>query len=205
MDQKNHRIILYTAQTGAVLKAIRRDGTCFSREAFIQKKYGESAPGFLAVYQWLARAAAGLVPPPPGAELPYWAFHDLHSLEASGDVYVLTLSVPTDQAVFFDMYDWVQILQLRYLGETAAERRNFCRELEQRGLRESDVMLTQFYPQERQQIEASWRRLFRHHQSIQSGDFTGVGSVQAALWQIKQEWIVSCRPAGSAPPFTAVQ
>lgn len=205
MDQKNHRIVLYTAQTDAVLEAIRRDGTCFSREAYIQRKYGESAPGFLAAYQWLARAAAELVPPPPGAELPYWAFHDLHSVEVSGDVSVLTLSVPTEEAVFFDMYEWIQILQLRYLGETESERRSFCRDLERRGLRESDVMLTRFYPEERRQVEGSWHRLFRHHHAIQTGDLAGVGSVQAALWQIKQEWITACRPAGGAPPFSAGQ
>lgn len=199
MDQENHRIVLYTAQTEAVLEAIRRDGTCFSRETFIQRKYGESAPGFLAAYQWLAQAASELVSPPPGAELPYWAFHDLHSLETSGDVSVLTLSVPADEAIFFDMYDWVQILQLRYLGETEAERRTFCRDLERRGLQESDVMLTRFYPEERQRIEESWHRLFRHHHAIQAGDLAGVGNVQAALWQIKQEWITACRPAGSFP------
>lgn len=190
MDQTGHRMTLYTAQTEAVLEVIERDGTCFSREAFIRVKYGESAPGFLAAYRWLAQAAAELVPPPPGAELPYWAFRDLYSLEVSGSAQVLTLSVPVDQAIFFDMYDWVEVLRLRYLGETEAERRAFLRELEQRGLRESDIMLTQFYPEERRQIQDSWRRLLRHHQAIRSGDFTGVGSVQAALWQIKKEWIV---------------
>lgn len=190
MGQTDQNMTLYTAQTEAVLEAIQRDGACFSREAFIRAKYGESAPGFLTAYQWLAQAAAALVPPPPGSELPYWAFRDLHSLEASGNAQVLTLSVPMDQAVFFDMYDWVEVLRLRYLGETEAERRAFCRDLEQRGLRESDVMLTQFYPDERRKIQASWQRLLRHHHAILSGDFTGVGSVQAALWQIKKEWIV---------------
>ena len=50
-------------------------------------------------------------------------------------------------------------------------------------------MLTQFYPELRQAVLASWRRLFRHHEAIRAGDLTGVGGVQAALWQLRREWL----------------
>ena len=68
---------LYSAQTALVREVLLRDGVCFSRAAFVERKYGESAPIFLTAYRWFAAEAAKLVPPPPGAELPYWAFRDL--------------------------------------------------------------------------------------------------------------------------------
>ena len=61
--------------------------------------------------------------------------------------------------------------------------------LAQCGANENQVMLTAFYPQWKQEILESWGRLFRHHERIKAGDNTGVGSVQAGLWQIKAEWI----------------
>ena len=180
---------LYSAQTALVREVLLRDGVCFSRASYVERKYGESAPIFLTAYRWFAAEAAKLVPPPPGAELPYWAFRDLYSVEPSGDGRALALDVPRDQAVFFDLYDWNKMVRLEYIGETEAEERVFRRELRDRGLTGRDVMLTQFYPELRQAVLASWRRLFRHHEAIRAGDLTGVGGVQAALWQLRREWL----------------
>ena len=91
--------------------------------------------------------------------------------------------------MFFDLYDWNKVVRLEYIGETEAEERAFRRELRDRGLTGRNVMLTQFYPELRQAVLASWRRLFRHHEAIRAGDLTGVGGVQAALWQLRREWL----------------
>ena len=53
-----------------------------------------------------------------------------------------------------------------------------------------DAVLTGFYPEMKQKIMDSWPRLFRHHEQIRAGEKSGAKSVQAALWQIKKEWIV---------------
>lgn len=189
MGNESHTLTLYTAQTEAVWEVLTRDGVCFSREEYVAKKYGETAPGFLAAYRWFAREAPRLVPKPEGAQLPYWAFGELYSVEASGPSRVLTLEVPREQAVLFDLYDWNKILRLRYLGENEEEERAFRRELALRGLREEDVMLTDFYPELRRQIRDSWPRLLRHHEALAAGDAAGVGGVQAGLWQLRAEWI----------------
>lgn len=185
------QVTLYSAQAQPVRDVLTREGVCFSREAYVARKYGESAPIFLTAYRWFARAAGDIVPPPPGAELPYWAFRDLYSVDLSGGCPPLTLAVPRDQAVFFDLYDWNKILRLEYLGETAEEERAFRRELAARGLTGRDVMLTAFYPDLKQTILDSWSRLFHHHRAILSGDLAGVGGVQAALWQIRREWVAA--------------
>lgn len=183
--------MLYSAQAPIVIEALHQDGVCFSKQAYVRRKYEESAPIFVAAYSWFVREAQHYVPKPQGAEYPYWAFCDLYSVEASGDSQILRLNVPADQAVFFDLYDWNTILCLKYLGETKEEEAQFRRQLADYGVRrETDVILTNFYPELKRQVQESWKRLFRHHERIKAGDTTGVGSVQAGLWQLKQDWIL---------------
>ena len=176
-----------------MLRVLERDVVCFSRAEYVRRKYGESAPIFLTVYGWYVSRAAALVPPPEGAEYPYWAFANSRDLDATMGGQVLTLEVPADQAVLFDLYDWNRIVQLGYLGLDREEERRWRRELSLQGLREYDVMSTAFYPQQRQEILDSWQRLFRHHAALLAGDRTGVGGVQAGLWYIRREWIVQVR------------
>lgn len=188
MGPERNVLTLYTAQTGAVLEVLERDGVCWSQEEYVARKYGESAPMFLTAYRWFASAAQALVPKPAEAGLPYWAFQDLYSVDTSGEN-ILALRVPAEEAVLFDLYDWNKVLCMKYLGEAEEERR-FSRELARRGLREYDVMGTDFYPELKQKILASWSRLFRHHEALLRGDRTGVGGVQAGLWCLRAEWVV---------------
>lgn len=190
MGDTGNSIILYTAQADPVRKAIDQDGRCFSREEYVRRKYGESAPVFLTAYRWFVREAEKLVPRPEGAEFPYWAFHDLYGVDVSGGTGILTLQVPRDEAVFFDVYDWNKILCLRYVGLDEAEEKRFHDQMARCGIKEMDAMLSGFYPEWKQKIRDSWLRLLRHHEQIKSGDYTGVKSIQAGLWQIKKEWIV---------------
>ena len=188
MGHRCDTITLYTPQSPAVLRALERDGVCFCRPAYIQAKYGESAPLFLAVYQWFAQQAARLVPPPPGAQLPYWTAVDPRAVDLSGGGQVLRLAVPRDQAVFFSLYDWNRLLQLRLLTDDPAEEAAFQRELELRGLDRRQVVLTQFYPEFRQRILASWERLFRLHAAVRDGQMDTAG-IQAAVWCLRGQWL----------------
>ena len=191
MARQQGTVRLYTSQAAPVCKVIRQDGVCFSKAEYVQRKYGESAPVFLTAYRWYAREAAHIVPPPEGAELPYWAFTDPHSVAQNDGGCTLTLDVPICETVFFDMYDWYRVLQMKYMGENEKDERDFLRELSLCGLRESDVMLTAFYPELKQKIMGSWQKLFRHHNRIAAGDFSCARAVQAGLWRIDRRWIAA--------------
>lgn len=68
MDQKNHTVTLYALQADPVIEAIYTDGVCFSKREYVKKKYQESAPVFLAAYDFYVSEAIKYVPKPDGAE-----------------------------------------------------------------------------------------------------------------------------------------
>lgn len=190
MGYSDHTITLYSPQAEVVIDTLERDGICFSRREYVKQKYGESAPIFLAAYDWFVHEASGYVPRPENAEYPYWAFMDPKSVDTSAGNRVLTLHVPIEEAVFFDMYDWSRILCLQYMGKNEAEEKEFRRMLSDYGInRECDVVLTRFYPELKAQVLESWKRLFRFHRAVAAGDLSGLQSVQAGLWCLKKEWL----------------
>lgn len=196
MDHSDHTIKLYSPQAPVVIDTLMRDGVCFSRREFVEKKYGESAKIFLAAYDWFVKEAKKYTACPDGAEYPYWAFKDPDSVDGSAGAVPLLLEVPVEAAVFFDVYDWNKILNLQYIGTSEADEKRFREMLSDYGIRNrSDIILTGFYPDLKKQVQDSWARLFRHHEAIRSGDYSGVRKVQAALWQIRRSWI--CPPVSS--------
>lgn len=190
MGNRDSTITLYSSQDEAVVNALMQEGRCFSKREYVEKKYGESAPIFVAAYGWFVKEAAKRLERPAGAGYPYWAFQELYDVDASQDSRVLKLRVPRGEAVFFDMFDWIKVLRLQYIGETEAEEACFKQKLADYGIRrEMDVVLTGFYPALKREVENSWSRLFRHHEKIREGQAHGAKSVQAGLWQLKKEWI----------------
>lgn len=193
MDSKCSTVKLYASLNDSVIEIIDRDGTCFSKKEFIKKKYEESSNIFITAYSWFSREASKLVEKPEDAEFPYWVFKDLSNLERFPNTSILELEVPVDEVVLFDMYDWNKVLSLEYIAKDDGDDKEFKNLLKQYGIKhDSDIMLTNFYPQLKKKITDSWSKLFEHHNKIKSGDYIGVKAVQAALWQIKKEWIINC-------------
>lgn len=190
MGKIDNAVMLYSSQSDIVINNLKNNGNCFSKKKYVVKKYKESAPIFLAAYDWFVMEAKKYVSKPESAEYPYWAFRDLDSIDQSTDSNLLKIKVPIDQVVFFDMYDWNKILCLQYIGETDEEESEFREKLAEYGIKkEADIILTNFYPDLKGQVQASWKRLFRHHEDIKQGNTRGVERVQAGLWQLKKEWI----------------
>lgn len=191
MGKTDNMVILYSPQSELVVNNLESNRICFSKKKYVVKKYEESASIFVAAYDWFVMEAKKYVPKPEGAEYPYWAFKDLYNVDQSTGDKLLKMHVPIDEVIFFDMYDWNKILCLQYIGETEEDETQFRQMLAERGIRkEGDIILTNFYPDLKRQVQDSWKRLFRHHEDIKQGNAKGLGSVQAGLWQLKKEWIL---------------
>lgn len=189
MDKGNNKIKLYTSQSDIVLHIIEKEGVCYSKKEFVRKKYSESATIFITAYSWFVKEAEKIIPKPEKAEYPYWAFKELYNLDDSGGGNVLSLNVPLKEAIFFDLFDWNKIICMKYIGSSEKDEIEFKETIKKFGLKETDIMLTSFYPELKQNIMESWKRLFRNHENIKNGNEEGIGGVQAGLWRIKKEWI----------------
>lgn len=192
--QRNDTVILYASQAEPVWQAIDRDGAAYSRREYVRKKYGESAPIFITAYDWFVRELPKYVPRPVNAEYPYWAFADQYVIPGgSTNNRLLTLEIPTREAVYFDMFDWNKVVQLKYMGKDERDEKAYLEELAMRGITTRDVMLTNFYSDLRDRTLSSWKYLFRHHEAVLQGDRSGIGSLQAGLWCIRKEWVVDVK------------
>mgnify|MGYP001764424726 FL=1 len=190
MDTQCRCIRLYSAQDTPVLRALEKHEVCFSKAAYVERKYGESAPIFMTAYSWFVQEAEKRVAKPSGAEFPYWAFPHVNQVDLNSDR-LLVLDVPSDQVLYFDMYDWIKVLQLSYLARNEKEEQVFHEKLALHGVTSTQVMLSPFFLDLKQEIYQSWERLFRHHEALAEGKNLPEITVQTALWQIKKEWIVT--------------
>ena len=189
MDRQDHRVTLYCSQTREIVEAVRDGAVHRAKVKFIREKYGEVSHIFMTAYDWYASHATAIVPRPESAESGIWAFADLKLIDRDDRCAILKLNVPADRAALFRMSDWNRILNLRYLGEDAADAERFAEKLAKHGVREeSDVFMKPFYPQLKQEVLRGWDRLFRHDGALKRGE-VDFPDVQAGLWEIRGEWV----------------
>ena len=187
MDYSNNKITLYALQADPVIEAIKKDGVCFSKKKYVEKKYVESAAVFTTVYSWFVNEASKFSKKPEGAEYPYWAFKDLYNVDQANGGNVLKLEVPLDEVVLFDVRDWNRIMCLKYLGKDEKEEAAFREKIAPYGVLETKIMLTNFYPDLKREVMDSWQNLFRNEDKLKNGEDVTKNGIQAGLWQIKKE------------------
>jgi len=181
-------IRLYTAQTQIVLDVIERDGVSRVKREYIQKKYGDQTWVFGQAYAFFAEHAPKYVSRPDGAESGIWCFCDWHLAIAGAGCVLIELEVPRDQVVLFDSRIWNRMLNLNYVGSSEKDEQAFEQRIANMGLKSSaEAFSTAFYPTVKREILQSWQRLF------ESAADCPEEYLQAGLWELRKEWIVSVR------------
>lgn len=185
MFESNKKIKLYTSQRKIVLDTIKEKGIYHVKKEFIIKKYENSANIFLEPYNWFVRNAVNIVPKPEGAEYPIWLFTDLRYIENHEDSYVLEIEAEIENVILFDPVKWNRILNLAYIPKDEKDRIEYNESLEKQGIKnETSIYTTGFYPHLKQKVRKSWDLLFENDIDLSKPN-------QAALWELRREWIVS--------------
>lgn len=185
MSKSNRKIRLYTSQSEIVLDTIRDKGIYHVKKEFIIKKYEEVANVFLEPYNWFIRNAVNIVPKPEGAEYPIWLFNDLTYVGNHGDSQILEIEADIENVILFDPFKWNRILNLAYIPKDEKDWIEYNESLEKQGIRnEANIYMTGFYPHLKQKVRKSWDSLFEDHIDLSK-------SYQAAVWELRREWIVS--------------
>ncbi len=185
MFESNKKIKLYTSQRKIVLDTIKEKGIYHVKKEFIIKKYESSANIFLEPYNWFVRNAINIVPKPEGAEYPIWLFTDLRYIENHEDSYILEIEAEIENVILFDPVKWNRILNLAYIPKDEKDRIEYNESLEKQGIKnETSIYTTGFYPHLKQKVRKSWDLLFENDIDLSKPN-------QAALWELRREWIVS--------------
>ncbi len=197
MLNKSSQMILYAVQNKEALDTIKATGANFVKEAYIRKKYQESAWSFLEAYRFFSQhMAKHIARPYPDAQFPIWLYASPSnsSLYLSQDSFLLKLKVPTSECILFDGRQWNDILNLRYVPRSEdadKERAQFEASLHSQGLHDtSQIFMSPFYPLLKREIQESWLRLFEDARLIHTGNLElDPHYLMAAVWELKEEWI----------------
>ena len=106
---------------------------------------------------------------------------------------VLALRVPLGEAVFFSVTTGTGSYVSPIWERREKKRKSSARRFWNMGSGgESDLILTNFYPELKHQVMDSWHRLLSHDQAIRKAlsENQPLSGVQAGLWCIKKEWVM---------------
>lgn len=175
---------LWTCQNKIVLDTIMKKGVYHVKREYVSNKYKEVSKVFLTSYDWFVGKGKNVVKPPEGAEFPIWTWTDAKYVEHFSDSVILEIEVKKDKAILFDSGKWNKILNLSYIPKDEKDDEIFKSELKRYNITDdSEAYMSNFYPLLKSKIRKSWDRLF--DESIRIS-----GVKQAALWEIRKEWIV---------------
>lgn len=179
---KNEELVeLWTSQRIPVCDILLREGVCRVKRDYVAEKYRGAGPSFREAYGFFAEEAAKRLAPAPGEASPYWLYGTPELAGNYAGSFLLRLSIPRSQCVFFDSRKWNRVLNLDFLGDEAACAA-FSRKLEEQGLScGAEAFLKPYYPQLRQEIRQSWKALF-------SDESIPLAYLQAASWRLEREW-----------------
>lgn len=179
-------ITVWTRQHESVLETLERTGRYTAKREFIVKDLEEHADLVLEVYDWLVRHSPAAGERPPDAEYPVWLSYTSEAamMPTSGSV-LLELSLPRRLVTAVNIEKWGAMLNYSYIPSDPRDARRHRKLLEDCGVSDAKAYISRFYPQIKQEITGSWRRLF--DDTILLGSSAAYGNV----WELRREWVRS--------------
>lgn len=179
---------LYTKQHKNSYYELKNKGRITNKEIYVRLHMMDIADYFSDKYGRFVQMAEKRVKRPEGVEYPIWCSVSRDNcLKPDENSLVYCLKVPHDQVIYFSAIKWDYVLNNLYIGSDKADEEAFNYRLEQvLGVPSKFSMLHGKYkglfPREEKLIEESWERIF------DLDDFNEF-TIQANLWEIKEEWV----------------
>ena len=146
--------------------------------------HNEDAKLMRESYLWLAANIPGAAQKPAGAEFPIWlAFSRAGTMLPTPNTVLLELEIDPALITHINIAKWGMILNCAYIPENESDKRCHSQLLRDWGTSDEKACMTQFYPQIKREIQASWTRLF--DDSIQVGSPETYGTI----WEVRKEWV----------------
>ena len=109
-------ITMYCTQPDLVWDIVDKDGVNYVKQAYITKKYQDTAWIFDTAYKFFRQEAVKIIPKPQEAESPIWMYRDKKWAVPNAGCRRMHLEIPKDELILFDRRTWNKILNMEYVG-----------------------------------------------------------------------------------------
>ena len=177
---------VWTKQHVKVAEQLKKNGQFFAKRKFIQNDLGSDAEMMAVVYDELVKNHPRLNEKPPQAEVPVWvSFSFEATMLNSPDFVILHLEIPDSEITKINIAKWGQMLNYAYIPLDEKDDARHRELMKNYGVDDARAVMTQFYPELKREIIASWSRLF--DDSVKLGSDASYGLV----WQLRKKWVMS--------------
>lgn len=178
------KITVWTKQHENVLKLLESEGRYTAKREYIIMDLEEHANLVLEVYEWLVKNGPDAVNRPADVEFPVWvSFEKDATMMPSDGTVILELELEEEWITHVNIAKWGTILNYGYIPADEQDAVRHKKLLSDYGISDAKAYMSQFYPQIRQEIRNSWKRLF--DDSILVGNQSDYGNI----WEVRREWI----------------
>lgn len=179
---------VWSKQHRAVLQTLRETGRYVASRAFIEADMPDYRELVIEAYDWLARRAAQIVPPPPDAPYPVWvSLKREATMLPHPDTVILELDIDERAIIKVSIVKWGMILNYAYIPQSEADAARHSALLDAYGVSDAKAYMSQFYPDIKREIVNSWDRLFDDSVVIGNTDAYGI------VWELREEWLVNAQ------------
>lgn len=178
------KIKVWTKQHKNVWKELQENGRYTAKRKYISMDLQEHAKLVLEAYDWLVKHGPRADSKPDDVEYPVWVSFTQEAvmLPSEGTV-ILELFLDPDMITPINIEKWGTILNYSYIPGDEKDARRHREMLEAYGISDAKAFMSQFYPEIKREIVASWDRLF--DDSIILGNDSKYGTI----WEIRKEWV----------------
>ena len=178
------KIKVWTKQNSAVLDQLSTDGRFVADEHFIRRELEDTADIMLSIYEWLADHSPTACRRPDDVKYPVWISLEREATMMPEEGYVvLELEIERDEIALLDTAKWTCITNYSYIPKDAEDKKRHTDYMQSLGISDARAVMTEFYPDIKNEIIASWDRLFDENVRL------GSETVYGIVWEVKAEWI----------------
>lgn len=179
-------IFVWTKQHQSVYEELERTGRYTAKQEYIRMDLEEHADLVLSAYDWLVAHGPDAANRPEDAEYPVWvSFEKEAAMRKSDGTVLLELCIDPGRITPINIAKWGMILNYSYIPCDEEDKKRHLRLLKDYGVSDVKAYLSQFYPEIKREIVASWERLFDQRISV------GSDAAYGTIWEIQREWITN--------------
>ncbi len=177
---------VWTRQHENVLRILEETGRYTAKREYIHMDLSEHAGLVLEVYDWLVAHSPDRANRPADVEYPVWVSYerDATMLPGPGTV-ILELRLPEERITPVNIEKWGTMLNYSYIPKDPRDALRHRKDMEARGLSDTQAYVSRFYPELREEIRKSWERLF--DDTVLLGSSAAYGTI----WEVRKEWLTN--------------